>query len=71
MNNIAFFGFSRSISGPPKSRPKIEKPPKKIKPVPSISIVQSFWVKIKIWWNIKPVPTKENADRAKGYREKL
>ena len=30
MNNIAFFGFSRSISGPPKRRPKIEKPPKKI-----------------------------------------
>ena len=48
MNSIAFLGFRISINGPPKIRPIIEKPPKKINPVPSISNVQPFSVKIKI-----------------------
>ena len=62
MSKIALRGLSMSMRGPPTIRPTIEKPPKNINPVPNISIVHPFCVKIKIWWKTKPVAMNGNAN---------
>ena len=45
---IALRGLRVSIRGPATIKPIIENAPRKIKPVPNISVVQPFWFMINI-----------------------